>query len=591
MLTGITSIKPIVNFIHVHNCAHISRLFHIFTLAIGLLIFTSTIRPLSAQMGMPISYQNGMVVSANKEAAEAGVEILKLGGNAIDAAVATHFALAVTYPAAGNIGGGGFMVIHLSNGESYTLDYREVSSINTDLKDYIGPDGKPNKKSVQGILSVGIPGSVDGMITALERYGTMPLDMVIEPAIQLARDGFILSWFEAQNLNTKRDDFLKYAGSTTYFTKANGELYQAGERFIQSDLAQTLERIAEFGRTGFYQGLTADLIHQQMEKMNGYISLEDLESYKSVWRTPLKSKYKGYDLIMMPPPSSGGIAMAQILKMIEPYPLTDYGWNSFETVHLLTEAERRAYADRSRYLGDPDYIGVPTPLLISKGYNRERMQSFNPKKATKSDDITYGRVPFFIESHETTHFSVMDSYGNAVSVTTTLNSSYGSKIAVEGAGFLLNNEMDDFSVMPDQPNQFGLLGGKANQIAKNKRMVSSMTPTIVKKDGKVVMILGSPGGSTIITTVLQTFLNVAEFGMNIQQAVSAPRVHHQWYPNQIFADPYSISRYDEKRLIELGHTVYFKKDYAGQALCITIDSDGIIYGGVDPRGNGYAAGY
>jgi gamma-glutamyltranspeptidase/glutathione hydrolase len=557
-------------------------------LSLFLLILASS--EISAQTGTPKAYENGLVVSATQQASEAGVEMLKRGGNAVDAAVATHFALAVTYPAAGNIGGGGFMVLHLRNGEQQTLDFREVAPTSTDKKDYVDSNGEPNDNTVKGPLSIGVPGSVHGMLKALQQYGTMPVDLVLEPAIKLAREGFHLSYEEARRLNRTRDTFLEYESTSKYFVKSDSTDYSEGELFVQKDLARTLERIAQFGIPGFYNGITADLIERQMQQLNGNVTREDLSGYKSVWRKPVSFKYHDFDIISMPPPSSGGIALAQMLNMIEPYPVDSYDWNGKDYLHLLTEAQKRAYADRAYFLGDPDHVSQPTPLLINKSYAKKRMNNFKWDKATPADEISHGDVPYFEESLETTHFSVIDNQGNAVSVTTTLNSGYGSKIVVDGAGFFLNNEMDDFSVQPGVPNQFGLIGGKANEIAPNKRMVSSMTPTIVLKDRKPYLILGTPGGSTIITTVLQVFLNVTEFDMNIQQAVSAPRVHHQWRPEEIYVDPYAVSPTVKRELMQLGHIFAERGYYVGRADCIQI-KDGMFYGGADPRGSDYAAGY
>ncbi|TNE71361.1 gamma-glutamyltransferase [bacterium] len=544
-----------------------------------------------AQVGSPKKYKNGLVVSANKEASEAGIEILKLGGNAVDAAVAVHFALAVTFPAAGNLGGGGFMVARFQNGEVKTIDFREKAPAKASKDMYLDAQGNVTDKSVLGHWAVGVPGSVDGALEALERYGTMPVDMVIEPAIRLARKGFHLTYEEASSLNHNKEVFSQFPSTKKYFVKADGSEYVEGELFVQEDLAQTLERIAQFGRDGFYSGVTAELITKEMKKNGGLVDLNDLKAYKSAWREPVKMKYKEYELVSMGPPSSGGIGLSQMLSMIEPYNIGNYGWNSSEAVHVMAEAMKRAYADRSKYVGDPDFVNVPTAVITNRSYSKNRMNSFNWAMATPSNEIAPGSVPFFKESDETTHFSVVDKFGNAVAITTTLNSGYGSKVVVDGAGFFLNNEMDDFSSKPGVPNQFGLTGGKANAIAPHKRMVSSMTPTIVTKNGKLNMVLGTPGGSTIITTVLQVFINGAEFGMNAQQAVAAPRVHHQWLPDELYFEKFALSRYDYQQLQARGYTLSERKGYSGRADVIFIDENGILSGGADPRGFDYAAGY
>jgi gamma-glutamyltranspeptidase/glutathione hydrolase len=544
-----------------------------------------------AQVGHPKKYQNGMVVSATRDASDAGIEILKKGGNAVDAAVATHFALAVTFPGAGNIGGGGFLVLRTANGEVKTLDFREKAPDKASRDMYLDENNEVTNKSVLGHWAVGVPGSVDGMLEALERYGTMPIDVVLEPAIRLASKGFNLSFEEAWSLNSNRAYFSQFESSSKYFVKNDSSDYVEGERFIQKDLAQTLERIALYGREGFYSGITAELIVEEMEKNGGLIDFSDLRNYKSVWRNPIRISYKEYDLVTMGPPSAGGILLKQMLGMIEPYSIGNYGFNSTESVHLMAEAMKRAYADRSKYIGDPDFVSVPIAALTDSLYIKTRMQDFSWGYSTQSQDIQPGEVSDYFESDETTHYSVVDKFGNAVSVTTTLNGGYGSKVAVGGAGFLLNNEMDDFSSKPGVPNMYGLTGGQANEIAPNKRMVSSMTPTIVTKNGKLAMVLGTPGGSTIITTVFQVFLNMAEFGMNAQQAVSALRVHHQWLPDQLFFEPFAIARTDRNALEARGYFLNERRGYSGRADCIQIDEEGWLYGGADPRGSDYTSGF
>ncbi|MCH8523139.1 MAG: gamma-glutamyltransferase, partial [Balneolales bacterium] len=501
-------------------------------LLITLFLLTS---PTFAQVGFPKIYDNAAVVSATQEASEAGIEIMRKGGNAIDAAVAVKFALAVTFPAAGNLGGGGFMVIRSADGDVHTLDFREMAPGAAHRDMYLDEDGEViDRLSTFGHLASGVPGTVDGMIEALNRFGNLPLDVVIEPAIRLARDGFPLSWREASALNRSRNRFSQFDGSRMYFTKADGEDFYEGELFVQTDLAHTLQRIADNGRDGFYAGETADLIVQEMQQNGGIITHEDLQQYRSVWREPIEVTYRDYTMHLMGPPSSGGIAIAQMLQKLEPFNVRRMGYNTPQTIHLVAEVTRRVYADRAEFLGDPDFFAVPQSQLLNPAYNRDRMRSFNPSRATPSEEVSHGNPVAFSESVNTTHFSVVDRAGTAVSLTTTLNSGYGSFVSISGAGFLMNNEMDDFSIKPGVPNQFGLLGGEANAIEPGKRMLSSMTPTIVTRDGELYMVLGTPGGSTIMTTVLQVFLNVVEFGMNIQQAVAAPRFHHQWMPDLLY---------------------------------------------------------
>jgi gamma-glutamyltranspeptidase / glutathione hydrolase len=557
-----------------------------------LLVFLVVPRVHVAQVGYVKSFENAAVVSATQQASEAGVEILRKGGNAVDAAVATKFALAVTFPAAGNLGGGGFLVYRAADGTSATLDFREMAPAAAHRDMYLDASGEVvDRLSTYGHLASGVPGTVDGMITALEKYGSLPLEVIMEPAIRLAREGFHLSWREASSLNRNRARFATFTSSTRYFTKPEGESFVEGELFKQEDLALTLERIAQQGRDGFYAGQTADYIVAEMQHNGGIITHDDLKNYKSAWREPLKVTYRDYELLIMGPPSSGGIAVGQMLTMLEPYNLKRLGYNTPETVHLITETMRRVYADRAEFLGDPDFYDVPSRGLLSREYARERMKSFNPSRASRSDEVSHGQPLGWRESEETTHFSVVDSDGNAVSLTTTLNGGYGSYVAIGGAGFLMNNEMDDFSIKPGFPNMFGLVGGEANAVEPGKRMLSSMTPTIVSKNGKLNMVLGTPGGSTIITTVLQVFLNVAEYGMNIQQAVAAPRFHQQWLPDELYFEPFMFNNHTRDRLHWMGHQLSERNYYTGQADCIVVTDSGLIETGVDPRGDNYAAGY
>ncbi|MEP1307706.1 MAG: gamma-glutamyltransferase [Balneola sp.] len=535
------------------------------------------------------TYENGLVVSAEVYASEIGNQILRQGGNAVDAAVAVQFALAVTLPRAGNIGGGGFMVIHLSDGTSTTLDFRETAPARSSRNMYVRNGEFKPELSWEGILAVGVPGTVDGMVTALERYGRMPLEVVLQPAIDLAKNGYYLSYSQANSLNNTKDTFSKYDGSKEYFTKEDGSDFNEGDLFIQKDLAEVLEQIARYGRDGFYSGTVADAIVSEMRKENGLISYSDLRNYRSKWREPITARFQDFELSIMPPPSSGSIAVSQILDMMDDYSLAEIGHNSADYVHLMAESMRRAFADRSYYLGDPDFYNVPKQDLLDPKYNHSRMIDFSLDTITHSSALSHGEFSNNYESDETTHFSVVDKDGNAVAVTTTLNGSFGSKVAVNGAGFLLNNEMDDFSAQPGEPNAYGLIGGEANSIQPGKRMLSSMTPTIVTKDGKVRMVLGAAGGPRIITATLQSFLNMAVFGMNAQEAIAANRVHHQWFPDILFYENYGLSPDTIRLLEEKGHQLRTMSIARGHI--IYVEQNGNKSSGIDPRGDGHAAGY
>ncbi|MGE5437923.1 MAG: gamma-glutamyltransferase [Syntrophothermus sp.] len=544
---------------------------------------------LNAQSPDPVRGRNGMVVSASELASKVGLHILKQGGNAVDAAVAVGFALAVTYPAAGNIGGGGFMVIHTKDGKDITIDYREKAPL-TAFKDmYLDKEGNviPGM-SENGVTSAGVPGSVAGLIYALEKYGTMKLADIIQPAINLATDGFPLDFRLAQSFNYTFQN-TTYPSSYKVFTK-NGAKWNEGDIFKQPDLGKTLKLIQEKGVDGFYKGTVAELIAKQVKKDGGFISLEDLAKYNVVERKPLKGSYRGYEIISMPPPSSGGVALIELLNILENKKFNKDEWNSSEYVQYLVEAMKYVYADRSEYLGDPDFYKVPVDELTSKNYAKN---IFNRIKPNSVDSVyLLKEIPAYqYESKETTHYSVYDAEGNAVSTTTTINSGFGSKVVVEGAGFLLNNEMDDFVSKPGVPNQFGLLGNEANSIQPQKRMLSSMTPTIVLKNNKPYLIVGSPGGSTIITAVLQTIMNVIDFDMDIQEAIDAPRFHHQWFPNHITYERYSLSK-DTRDVLESYGQKIGDITELGRVEGIMIDKDNnLIYGATDPRGNGSAEGY
>ena len=548
-------------------------------------------------ISQPVRSRHGMVVSANQLASEIGVDIMKKGGNAVDAAVAVGFALAVTYPYAGNIGGGGFMVIHLKNGLNTTVDFREKAPLKSNKDMYLDENGNyiPSS-SKEGTLSAGVPGSVAGLIYALNKYGSLKLKDVIQPAIDLAKNGWKLDYQTAEMFNKFLPEFKKYPSSFRIFTRY-GEPYKEGDLYKQSDLAWTLEQIEQYGRDGFYKGMVASLILNQVQSMGGIITREDLEKYQPVERKPVTGTYRGYQLISMPPPSSGGIALVELLNIIENYKLDTKDWGSSEYIHHLVEAMKYVYADRTYLLGDEDFYPVPKAGLISKEYAGtifHKIQDDN-NKAVPSDSITSGNPSIFSESTETTHYSVYDEYGNAVSTTTTINSAFGSKIVVEGAGFLLNNEMDDFSVKPGIPNQFGLLGSDANSIEPGKRMLSSMTPTIILKDDKPYIIIGSPGGSTIITTVLQVIINCIDFHMNIQDAIYMPRFHHQWKPDEIYFEKFAINTDAKNNLIKMGYKLddmHSNFTVLGVAEGIMIDNvNHIIFGAADPRGSGSAEGF
>ena len=536
-----------------------------------------------------VTGSNGAVSSRSALASEVGVEILRQGGNAIDAAVAVGFALAVTYPSAGNIGGGGFMVLRLADGQVLTQDHREKAPLTASTDMFLDANGDVDRElSLFSLQASGVPGSVAGMLDALEKHGTMTREQVLAPAIALAEQGFVLNEDLAGDFNDTMPYFERHPASQTIFTN-NGSPYRAGDLFVQADLAESLKRVSAQGRDGFYKGPTADLIVAEMQRNGGLISHEDLETYDVVWREPIRGDYRGYEVWSMPPPSSGGVVLMQILNMLESYDIGTLGWGSSQTVHLTVEALRRAYADRAEHLGDPDFYPVPIDKLISKDYALERFVGMDPQAASDSEEIFAGN--WVDESMDTTHFSVLDGQGNAVSVTTTLNGSYGNRIVVPGAGFLLNNEMDDFSAKPGSPNMYGLLGGEANKIEPGKRMLSSMTPTIVVKDGATVLVTGSPGGSTIINTVLHIVMNVIDHGMNVEEAVASPRFYHQWKPDQIRFERDSISAETRSTLESMGHRGFVEAGFAyGDANSIVVQ-DGQIEATSDPRSAGGAAAY
>ena len=534
--------------------------------------------------------KNGMIVSASKLSSQIGIDILKKGGNAVDAAVAVGFALAVTYPAAGNLGGGGFMVIHLNDGKNTTIDFREKAPLIAKEDLYWDSLGNYDSDLSQfGVTSSGVPGSVAGLIYALEKYGTLSLKDVIQPAIDLAENGFALEYRLAKSLEYENENFNKYESSKKVFTQ-DGLPFAEGEKLVQKDLAFTLRQIADNGSNGFYDGEVAQLIVNQIKSNGGYITLEDLQSYKPVERLPISTDYKGYNVVTMGPPSAGGVTLLQMLNILENYNFSHGEWGSSKFIHSLVEAMKFVFADRSKHIGDPDYYSVPIDWLLSKDYGRNIFNRIG-ENATPSVNIFPGEVPSAKESEETTHYSVIDKYGNAVSTTTTINSSYGSKVVVEGAGFLLNNEMDDFSCKPGVPNQFGLIGSEANKIEPGKRMLSSMTPTIILKDGKPFMVLGSPGGATISTVVLQVILNVLDFGMDIQQAIDKPRIHHQWLPDKIDFESFGLSLDVINSLEKKGHIIGDERVLGRVEGIIADQNNRLFYGATDPRGFGAAIAY
>jgi gamma-glutamyltranspeptidase/glutathione hydrolase len=560
----------------------ISQIRQLFVIALTTILLIGPLVADAETSRHPARGMNGVVASSSRIASEVGIDIMKKGGNAVDAAVATAFAMAVTWPSAGNIGGGGFMVYHGVDGEATTFDFREKAPLASTKTMYLDDEGNVRDNSNHdGILAVGVPGTVAGLALAHERLGSMEWAELLQPAIDLARNGMPISWYLHDSFERMDNWWQQFPSSAKIFKKADGSFYQPGDTWKQPDLAATLERIQEDGKAGFYKGETARLIADFMAANDGIITLEDLARYEAKERAPIRGTYRGYEIVSMPPPSSGGIVLVQMLNILEGYDLQEIGQNSALYLHLLTESMRRAYADRANYLGDPDFNeDMPIDMLTSKEHAAEQRETILFHTASESDPARFAAA---YESKQTTHFSVVDGEGNMVSLTYTLEHGYGSKLVVEGAGFLLNNEMGDFNAQPDVTNERGTIGTEPNQIRPEQRMLSSMTPTIVAKDGVPLFATGSPGGRTIINTTMQTILNVIDFGMNIARAIDAPRIHHQWLPDTTLIEAESFSPDTLKLYEQRGHTIRETRSI-GSAMGVYKDPEtGILYGGADPR--------
>ena len=561
-------------------------------LATALALLAGVLLPAGPQAASraPVRAEHGMVGSTEEHATRVGVEVLRRGGNAVDAAVAVGFALAVTPPSAGNLGGGGLMVIRFPDGRATTFDYREVAPAAATRDMFLDAQGNVvHERSLVGPLAAGVPGSVAGLAEVHRKYGSLPWADLLAPAVALAADGFVVSDALARSLRNARKLLERFPESRRVLLK-DGALWAPGDRLVQPELATTLRAIARDGAAGFYRGPVADLLVAEMQRTGGLITKADLEAYRPEERAPVTGTYRGHEIVSMPPISSGGVALLQALNILEAWPIGEHGHNSSTTMHLVAEATRRVYADRSEWLGDPAFFTVPVTGLTSKKYAAQLRATIDPARATPSSRVKPGQ-PTAFESDQTTHYSVIDASGMAVSTTTTINGGYGNGQMVPGAGFLLNNEMDDFSAKPGVPNMFGVTGGKANEVAPGKRMLSSMTPTIVVKDGKPLLIVGSPGGSRIITTVLQVIMNVIDHGMDVQEAVDAPRFHHQWLPDEIRIERRGFPLDVVRNLEQMGHKVTVQPDM-GDVHAIYVDPQtGMRYGASDPRLDGRTLGY
>lgn len=563
-------------------------------LLVSLIVFSSCsqrakesfIDPFNYSIVKKVEAEKAAVVSAHPLASEVGKQILLKGGNAIDASIAMQYALAVVYPNAGNIGGGGFMVLHDKDGNNHTIDFREKAPLAAHKDMFLDEDGNAvSSISQDGHLSVGVPGTVGGLFLAHRKFGKLPMKDLIEPSIKLAREGFAITEMEAKGLERFAKDFRKYSTAPSAFIKE--EKWQAGDVLVQADLANTLQRICDHGEAGFYEGETADLIVAEMARGGGIITLDDLKNYEPVEREPVQFSYKEYDIISMGLPSSGGVLLQQMFGMLDVYPIKEYGFQSVEAVQLMVEISRRVYADRTEHMGDPDFVSVPLDKLLDREYILQRISDFTPGKPTPSSAVQGGLMQPQ-EKEETTHLSVVDEEGNAVSVTTTINGLYGSRVVVGGAGFILNNEMDDFSAKPGAPNLFGLLGTESNAIEPGKRMLSTMTPTIVLKDKKPFLVLGTPGGSTILTSVFQAIVNIIEFDLSVEEAINKPKFHHQWQPDLIYIEE-GFPETVRNSLEEMGYKFKVRSPI-GQTEIIMISDKGIEAVG-DKRGDDSAAGY